>query len=111
MVHDGYRALDHQTGRALKGATPPPEWNAGQHAWGFTYSRPGSPSRFRLQVALQAATRRVFVHACELDSKGEPLPSNIQASACQAGARGVLAGAAATAPRLPACAAAAAAAP
>ena len=40
--------------------------------------RLGAARRFRLQLALQAATRRMFIHACELDGKGEPLQDNIQ---------------------------------
>lgn len=40
--------------------------------------RPGAALTFRLQCAFQAATKRVFIHASEMDSRGEPVKDNIQ---------------------------------
>ena len=40
--------------------------------------RPGAALTFRLQCAFQAPTKRVFIHASEIDSQGEPVKDNIQ---------------------------------
>ena len=40
--------------------------------------RPGAALTFRLQCAFQAATKRVFIHASEIDSRGEPVKDNMQ---------------------------------
>lgn len=77
MVREGFRALD-AAGRPLRSASPPAAWNTADLVWGFLYTRPGALRQFRLQCALQAATRRMFVHACEVDDAGEPLQDNIQ---------------------------------
>ncbi|KAI7842411.1 hypothetical protein COHA_004050 [Chlorella ohadii] len=77
MVQDGFRPLDN-SGRPLRSASPPAAWNAADLVWSFSYDRPGALRQFKLQCALQAATRRMFVHACEVDGSGEPLQDNIQ---------------------------------
>ncbi|PRW58833.1 hydrolase [Chlorella sorokiniana] len=77
MVREGFRTLD-AAGRPLRGSSPPAAWNAADLVWSFSYTRPGAVRQFRLQCALQAATRRMFVHACEVDGAGEPLQDNIQ---------------------------------
>lgn len=77
MVREGFHPLD-ASGRPLRGASPPAAWNAAELVWGFSYTRAGALRQFRLQCALQAATRRMFVHACEVDAAGEPLQDNIQ---------------------------------
>ena len=77
MVQDGSRPLDN-SGRPLRSASPPAAWNAADLVWSFSYDRPGALRQFKLQCALQAATRRMFVHACEVDGSGEPLQDNIQ---------------------------------
>lgn len=77
MVHDGYRLLD-SSGRPLRGSAPPPGWNGVENVWRFVYTRPGAAATFQLQCSLHPSNRRMFVHACELDSNGEPRPDNIQ---------------------------------
>lgn len=57
----------------------PKDWNALEDEWVIVYARESSPSWFRLHCALQRATGRLFVHACETETlQSAPKPSNIQ---------------------------------
>jgi hypothetical protein len=57
----------------------PKDWNDLEDEWVIVYARKSSPSWFRLHCALQRATGRLFVHACETETlQSAPKPSNIQ---------------------------------
>lgn len=84
MLRDGFEAREvvhgGAAGRLLKaGSIVPADWNQLEHVWVFEYSRPGADNKFRLACSLQSTTRRMFIHAAEVDqgSEGEPLQDNI----------------------------------
>lgn len=86
MVNDGFRSLEPSTDKPIKGFTPPSNWNRQhQDEWVITYTRENAARRFRLHCSLQAATDRLFVHACELADNGEPVSDNIQVMGLQLG--------------------------
>ncbi|GAB4823930.1 hypothetical protein N2152v2_010976 [Parachlorella kessleri] len=80
MVEHGFVALGLRGGTQGSGKLyrPPADWNNGHYEWIFYYARKGMANRFRLHIAFQPATGRVFCHASELTWTDEaPLVGNI----------------------------------
>lgn len=78
MLRDGFQPLEVQEGGAagppLKpGALLPAAWDKGEGVWVFEYTRPSAAKKFRLACSLHPTTRRMFIHASEVEA-GSGLP-------------------------------------
>eukprot|EP00887_Chlorella_sp_A99_P004671 scaffold4.g4671.t1 len=83
MMEAGFVQLDAR-GRPQQSWQPPKDWATRYpDEWVFLYSLPGAALRFRLHCSLQAQTRRMFIHASEIDSQDMPLKDNIQVMGLQ----------------------------
>lgn len=80
MVEEGFQPLSSNRKPVPLGTYKPPhDWETKfDNEWMFEYCRSGAAYNFRLHCALQSATRRVFIHASELTTGGDPIPDNIQ---------------------------------
>ena len=77
MVEAGFNTIDEKS-KPIKGFTPPGLWRQFPNEWLFAYTRPGASRTFLLRCSLQDATKKMFIHASELDLEHMPKHDNIQ---------------------------------